>query len=65
METVVELLTKIENRLVVIEDRLSIVEKGCGKMENHITFIEQVYSSLKKPISAICNYFETGPKKIK
>jgi archaellum component FlaC len=55
-------LKKINTRLDMIENKINSIiennnniEKDVAKMNNHITFVETTYSSIRKPLSFIKN----------
>ena len=50
LEQKIDKLTEIVNNQVVGE---------CKKMSDHITFVENVYSTVKSPLEYICSYFTT------
>lgn len=43
--------------LVKIRQELEDVKKTCARLENHITFIENTYDTLRNPIDYIKHYF--------
>lgn len=47
----------IEERLASIENKLDYIIGKNRKVEEHIDFIESVYSTLKKPLSYISTKF--------
>ena len=53
MEEIIQLLKNIEKRLDSIEEHIGIVGKDCSKINDHITFVETTYNTLRKPF----NYF--------
>ena len=55
MEEIIKKLDRIETRLNVIEQDIVLIKTSCGTMDNHISFIEKTYSSLKVPL----NYLKT------
>jgi len=50
-----EELKKISLRLDKIENDIYYLKKGTDNMNNHITFIDSVYNSIKSPIYYILN----------
>ena len=44
---------KVLESLQRIEDRLGIIEKDCLVMREHISFIEEVYNRVKRPLQYI------------
>jgi len=50
LEKKIDKLTEIVNNQVVGE---------CKKMSDHITFIENVYTTVKSPLEYVCGYFRT------
>ena len=49
MDIILEKLTFIENRIGRIEDRLENITKSTKNMDNHISFVEKIYDSIKLP----------------
>lgn len=45
-----ELLIDILRRLDRIEEKIEILNKGCKKLDNHISFIESIYDRVKRPL---------------
>jgi hypothetical protein len=59
METILEKLISIENRLTEIETKLeNKFTKIETKLFSHIDFIENVYTGLKMPLNYINSYFK-------
>jgi hypothetical protein len=50
-------LKNIEESLAQITEALKPVSTNCNKMEEHISFVERTYASIKGPLS----YFITTP----
>jgi hypothetical protein len=50
LEQKIDKLTEIVNNQVV---------RDCKKMSDHITFIENVYTTVKSPLEYVCSYFTT------
>ena len=48
-------IDKIEKRLQVIEDKLQYVQDSGIRMNNHISFVESVYDTVKYPFFYIMN----------
>lgn len=46
-------LDSIEKKLNMILVRLENCEKSCTKMDNHISFVEETYSTLRSPLDYI------------
>ena len=55
MEEIIKKLDRIETRLTTIEQDIGLIKKSCTTMDNHISFVEKTYSSLKVPL----NYLKT------
>ena len=55
MEEIIKKLDRIETRLTSIEQEILLIKKSCRTMDNHISFVEKTYSSLKVPL----NYLKT------
>ena len=49
----------IKNNITILNKLLSIFEKdigkNCSKMSGHIDFVENVYDTVKSPLTYICN----------
>ena len=54
---ILEELQKISLRLDKLENDISYLKKGTDNMNNHITFIESVYDTVKYPFYLIMNKF--------
>tara|TARA_Y100000996_G_C21981006_1_gene420495 strand:+ start:139 stop:357 length:219 start_codon:yes stop_codon:yes gene_type:complete len=54
-----ELLKRLDNLELKVDTILELLEKdvkpNCNKMNNHINFVENVYSTVKNPLAFICN----------
>jgi len=50
-------LTDIQNRLIIIEQKLNICTTSCENMDDHITFVNGTYSLLKAPIEYVSSKF--------
>jgi archaellum component FlaC len=57
-----EKLTCINDRLDKIEEKIKQMKKSCTSMDNHIGFVENVYSTLKSPLDYIANVVTTTRK---
>ena len=55
MEELNEKLDKIIHKLERIEKRLDIVEESCNGMDNHINFVNNVYSTIRTPLDFMVN----------
>jgi len=62
LDIIIEMLQSIEHRIENIEMKLEYmdensksVEKNCSKMGKHILLIENVYESVRKPLTYIKN----------
>ena len=52
LETKMDIIILILQR---IENKLNEVEKSCGGMDEHINFVESVYSTVRSPLDFIVN----------
>ena len=43
-------LNDIEKKIDILAERVSKCEKSCGNMDNHISFVENTYSTLRSPL---------------
>lgn len=55
MEEINKKLDTIIHKLELIENRLGIVEESCSEMDNHINFVNNVYSTVRTPLDFILN----------
>ena len=59
---ILEKLTCINDRLDKMEEKIKQMKKSCTSMDNHIGFVENVYSTLKSPLDYIANAVTTTRK---
>lgn len=57
LENIHESLARLERAVARIENGLNRTHKSCANMDNHISFIEGVYSSVRQPLSFIAQRF--------
>lgn len=50
-------ITNLEKEIKEMKEMLKELLKVCGRMDNHITFVESVYQTLKNPIESIRSRF--------
>lgn len=50
-------IIRLENKIDELEKKIDKLLKVCGRMNNHISFVERVYETLRLPISYITNRF--------
>ena len=55
LSEILDKLESIEKRLEKLEDDSSSIKTSCRSMDNHITFIDMVYSKLRYPLDWITN----------
>ena len=48
-------LSNIESKIDALLEKMEISVKECNKMGEHIDFIENVYETVKAPLSFICD----------
>ena len=48
-------LDLIMDKLNDMDKRLNKMEKSCGAMDNHITFVDCIYSTIRSPLDFIVN----------
>ena len=56
-------LDQIQRDIAIIKQRLDLIEPQTQKMDRHVDFVNDVYSSVKKPFHFIChqaNYLISG-----
>ena len=57
MEELVKKVNKLEKKIDELEKKIDELIKICGRMDNHVDFVERVYESLKSPLTYISNKF--------
>ena len=50
-------ITNLEREVKEMKEMLKELLEVCGRMDNHITFVESVYQTLKNPIECIRSRF--------
>ena len=50
-------LRLLQEQLVQINAKLDVIAKQTEKMDTHVDFVEGVYTTVKTPLTAICNIF--------
>lgn len=45
-----ERLTRIESDILQLKEENTMVGTSCAKMQTHITFVEEVYNTIKSPL---------------
>ena len=55
LEIIEEKLDKIFHTLSKIERRLDPLEESCQGMDNHIQFVEGVYTTVRSPLDFVMN----------
>lgn len=68
LDIIIEKLDIIEERLDKLEKDINILKNGNEKIDEHITFIDNVYNSIKSPFYYIINkisYIDEIPEKQK
>jgi len=69
LKLILDKLESIEKRLEVIESEIEIIKNSTENMDTHISFVENIYESVKYPFYYIMNNFSTKkiepPKQIK
>ena len=48
-------LLELENKISKLEEKIDKLLKTCGNMDDHISFVETIYETLKSPINFISN----------
>lgn len=61
LESILSKLQSIESRLAKLEGDASCIKKSCHSMDDHINFIDRVYSKLRYPLDWLASKF-TGKK---
>lgn len=62
---ILEELKKINTKIDSLEDKINLllennknIENDCSKMKEHIDFVENTYTSVRKPLNFIKNQIE-------
>ena len=63
-DELIEILTKVFDKQLALEKKidnlnndLQIVKHNSDLMKNHISFIEKLYQTMRKPIDKFCSFF--------
>lgn len=52
---ILEKLNKIEEKLEIMQNDINNIKKASNNMDNHISFVETVYDTVKNPFYYIMN----------
>jgi hypothetical protein len=52
---------EIKKILASIDQRLSVIEKECAKMNGHVDFVERAYKAVRKPINFLIGSTQLPP----
>lgn len=52
---------RIDQRLERIERKLERTQQSCTNMDEHITFVENVYTAVRQPLSYLASKFRANP----
>lgn len=52
------ILLKLEN----LENRIEHIEQSTNNMDNHISFVENIYKIIQKPFMRLLNQFDKNKK---
>lgn len=56
---IIESFSRLENKINDLEkNKLNHVQEACDKMNNHIDFIEETYTTLQTPLNYVKNKVE-------
>ena len=58
-KSLLDKMEHLELKINSLEDKIDKLIVICGRMNTHITFVEQVYSTLKTPINYISSSFSS------
>lgn len=67
-DIIIEKLDKIEEKLDKLENDIKLLKKANEQLDEHITFVENVYDTIKSPFYYVLNkisYIDTIPNKQK
>lgn len=62
MDTILEKLINIECRLSKIEENMEVLKNNGENLNEHISFIENVYNSIKHPFYYLINCIPSNNK---
>lgn len=62
MDIILEKLINIENKLLKIEVDIELLKSNGNNLNNHISFIENVYNSIKHPFYYLINCIPSNKK---
>lgn len=51
-------LNEIEYKLKIIEDKIDKISHSCTNMDSHISFVDSVYTTVKKPFLKVMRYVD-------
>ena len=67
LDLILEKLNNMEKTLTGMEKRLIKMEKvipACERMDDHVTFVNGVYTTVKAPIEYVCSAFTRANTKL-
>lgn len=62
-EWMMTISTKIDNialRITSLENSMDYIKRSSNHMDEHINFVEQVYDTVKSPMTLLLNTFPSG-----
>lgn len=55
LEEIKQMLIEMKKNIEEIKESINKMEKSCDNMDNHITFIDGVYDTVKTPFQKVLN----------
>lgn len=55
----IDKMQSLEDKLIKIEQKLDLIMNSCNKMDNHINFVDGVYSVVKNPFYKVMSLMNT------
>ena len=54
-QNIIKRLDKIEEDIQKLHQKMDIIASQTSKMDNHVDFVNDIYSTVEKPFHFICN----------
>lgn len=67
MEEILDTLKTLVKKMETLEERLIRMERvipACERMDDHVTFVNGVYTTMKAPIEYVCSAFTRTDTKL-
>lgn len=59
LKLILDKLEYMERKLEIIESEIEIIKNSTNNMDTHISFVENIYESVKYPFYYVMNNFST------